>query len=56
MDIVYYQDGEPVLLVEAKRAGRSIEQATEEAENYLRNFPIKNKNMRLQEKALAILL
>lgn len=43
MDIVYYQDGEPVLLVEAKRAGRSIEQATEEAENYLRNFPIKNK-------------
>jgi hypothetical protein len=43
MDLVYYHDGEPVLLVEAKRAGRSIEQACEEAENYLRNFPVKNK-------------
>ncbi|OGL46322.1 MAG: hypothetical protein A2W05_08460 [Candidatus Schekmanbacteria bacterium RBG_16_38_10] len=50
MDIVYYQDGEPVLLVEAKRAGRSIKQAQEEAENYLRNFPIKNKKYAPKEQ------
>ena len=51
MDIVYYQDGEPVLLVEAKRAGRSIEQAQDEAENYLRNFPIKSKKYAPSKKS-----
>lgn len=43
MDIVYYYNGVPVLLVEAKREARSPEKALEEAENYLRNFPVKNK-------------
>ena len=41
-DIVYYHR-EPLLLVEAKREGQSQEQAIEEAENYLRNFPVKDK-------------
>lgn len=43
MDIVYYYSGEPVLLVEAKRENRSHEKALGEAENYLRNFPVKDK-------------
>lgn len=43
MDIVYYYSGEPVLLVEAKRENRSHEKALVEAENYLRNFPVKDK-------------
>ncbi len=43
MDIVYYHSGEPLLLVEAKREKRSHEKAREEAENYLRNFPVKDK-------------
>ena len=43
MDIIYYYNGEPLLLVEAKREKRSHEKALEEAENYLRNFPIKDK-------------
>lgn len=43
-DIVYYHhNGEPLLLVEAKREGESQQQAMEEAENYLRNFPVKDK-------------
>lgn len=42
MDIVYYYSGEPVLLVEAKRENRSHEKALGEAENYLRNFPVKD--------------
>jgi len=43
MDIVYYYNGEPLLLVEAKREKRSHEKALEESENYLRNFPTKDK-------------
>lgn len=43
MDIVYYYNGVPILLVEAKREARSPEKALEEAENYLRNFPVKDK-------------
>jgi len=43
MDIVYYYSGEPVLLVEAKRENRSHDKALGEAENYLRNFPVKDK-------------
>ena len=43
MDIVYYYNGEPLLLVEAKREKRSHEKALVEAENYLRNFPTKDK-------------
>ncbi len=43
MDIVYYHNGEPLLLVEAKRENRSHEKALLEAETYLRNFPTKDK-------------
>jgi SAM-dependent methyltransferase len=42
MDIVYYYSGEPLLLIEAKRENRSHEKALNEAENYLRNFPVKD--------------
>lgn len=43
MDIVYYHNGEPLLLVEAKRKHKSHEQALDEAENYIRNFPKKKE-------------
>lgn len=43
MDIVYYHNGEPLLLVEAKREHRSHDAALGEAETYLRNFPTKDK-------------
>src|SRR3989338_3984164 len=42
-DIVYCHNGEPLLLVEAKAAGKPLEGAREQAENYLRNFPVKDK-------------
>ncbi len=44
MDIVYYHDGEPLLLVEAKKKHHSHSKALQEAEDYLRNFPIKDKS------------
>jgi len=40
IDIVYYHNGEPVLLVEAKTKHRSHEAALKEALVYLKNFPI----------------
>lgn len=43
MDIVYYQENEPVLLVEAKRKHKTHEAALKEAENYMRNFPKQDK-------------
>lgn len=43
MDIVYYHNGEPLLLVEAKKAHISHLKALGQAENYLRNFPLKDK-------------
>ena len=43
MDIVYYHNREPLLLVEAKTIHRSHKQALEEAEHYIRNFPLLNK-------------
>jgi len=39
-DIVYYHNGEPVLLVEAKAKHKTHEKALKEALVYLRNFPI----------------
>ncbi len=42
IDIVYYHNGKPVLLIEAKREGGSQKQALEEAENYLINFPVRD--------------
>ncbi len=44
MDIVYYHTGEPLLLVEAKRKHRTHAEALQEAEDYLRNFPKKDKH------------
>lgn len=43
MDIVYYHNGEPVLLVEAKREHKSHDAALEEVLVYLRNFPVNHK-------------
>ena len=43
MDIVYYHAGEPILLVEAKSDQKSHETALREAQNYLRNFPVADK-------------
>jgi len=40
IDIVYYHNGEPVLLVEAKTKHKSHEAALKEALVYLKNFPI----------------
>ena len=40
IDIVYYHNGEPVLLVEAKTKHKSHESALKEALVYLKNFPI----------------
>lgn len=40
IDIVYYHNGEPVLLVEAKTKHKSHEVALKEALVYLKNFPI----------------
>jgi len=54
-DIVYYHR-EPLLLVEAKREGQSQEQAIEEAENYLRNFPVKDKRYAPSGRPQGILL
>ncbi|MDO8522391.1 MAG: N-6 DNA methylase [bacterium] len=43
MDIVYYHNGEPVLLVEAKRKHKSHDAALQEALKYLLNFPVKRE-------------
>ncbi len=43
IDIVYYHNGEPLLLVEAKREHKSHEVALKEALDYLRNFPVNNR-------------
>ncbi|QQG46542.1 MAG: SAM-dependent DNA methyltransferase [Candidatus Niyogibacteria bacterium] len=40
IDIVYYHNGEPVLLIEAKTKHKTHESALIEAKNYLKNFPI----------------
>lgn len=43
IDIVYYHNNEPILLIEAKREHKSHEGALREALNYLRNFPVNDK-------------
>ena len=43
MDIVYYHNGEPLLLVEAKRKYKSHDDALSEAKNYHLNFPRKDR-------------
>jgi len=40
IDVVYYHNGEPILLVEAKTEHKSHETALKEALVYLKNFPI----------------
>ncbi len=39
-DVVYYADDVPVLLVEAKKEGKSKRNAEEQAKSYIHNFPI----------------
>lgn len=51
MDIVYYHNGEPILLVEAKRKHKTHKFALEEAETYLRNFPTNKKEYAPNGKA-----
>jgi len=43
MDIVYYHNGEPLLIVEAKRKHKSHNAALREAQEYRKNFPVKKK-------------
>jgi len=40
-DVVFYADGVPVLLVEAKKENKSQSDAEEQAKSYIRNFPIR---------------
>ena len=42
-DVVYYWDGVPVLLIEAKKEGKSETDAQEQALSYIRNFPVHDK-------------
>lgn len=51
MDIVYYHNGEPLLLVEAKRTHRTHKQALREAKIYLKNFPTDDLDYALSGKA-----
>lgn len=39
-DVVYYYDGIPIFLVEAKREGKSKDDAIQQALSYIRNFPV----------------
>jgi hypothetical protein len=39
-DVIFYAEGIPVLLVESKKPGKSLEAAEEQARSYIRNFPI----------------
>jgi len=39
-DVVYYHDGFPVFLIEAKKEGNSEKDAVEQALSYIRNYPV----------------
>lgn len=39
-DVVYYQDGLPVFLIEAKKEGKSVDDAVDQALSYIRNYPV----------------
>ncbi|MBI4669859.1 MAG: N-6 DNA methylase [Elusimicrobia bacterium] len=40
-DTVYYHNGVPVFLIEAKKEGKSEEEAVDQALSYIRGFPVK---------------
>jgi len=42
-DVVYYWDGVPVLLIEAKKGGKSELDACTQGLSYIRNFPVHNR-------------
>lgn len=44
IDIVYYHAGEPLLLVEAKSSYKTHESALKQALNYIKNFPVDDKD------------
>jgi len=44
MDVVYYHDGEPLVIVEAKRENKNHKTALKQAQRYRKNFPIENKD------------
>jgi len=50
IDLAYYHDDEPLLIVEAKRDSKSHESALKEALNYLRNFPKELKEFSVSGK------
>jgi len=41
-DVVYYQDGIPVFLIEAKKPKKSEENAVDQALSYIRNYPVES--------------
>jgi len=41
-DVVYYQDGIPVFLIESKKEGKSEADAVDQALSYIRNYPVQN--------------
>ncbi|MFH0796203.1 MAG: N-6 DNA methylase [Candidatus Omnitrophota bacterium] len=43
-DVVYYWEGVPVLLIEAKKQGKSESDAQDQALSYVRNFPVGDEN------------
>ena len=43
MDVVYYHNGEPILLVEAKKEHKTHESALKEAKTYIWYFPVSEK-------------
>ena len=43
-DVVYYWDGVPILLIEAKKEGKSEADAQDQGLSYIRNFPVANKD------------
>lgn len=43
-DAVYYWDCVPILLIEAKKEGKSESDAQDQALSYIRNFPVTNKD------------
>lgn len=54
-DVIYYAAGNPLLLIEAKRPNKSIENAKGQALSYIRNFPIDDYSVdKVRPKFIAI--
>lgn len=53
-DIVYYWEGVPVFLIEAKREGKSEEDAVDQALSYVRNYPSKYTKDGIKPRLFAV--